>query len=297
MNAEQLNGLATLTPLLQVADPCDLDVLVDYITDNGDGRLSLANNVCSKLVAAKAVSEKVGEYPIEARALIAREILAFGGNTLGNLVRSLRSSVPFGTTLHAILPDINEKVSYLEVVRDVASHLKVEAGKNASIVDLEVAILVKILSRSFDKMSPEERRKVMDEIGAGDVAWGSGVATAALLAGRMSGLASLRLATIVAEASARALVGHGLTVVGIGGASRVLGAALGPIGWAVTGLWTLADLSAPAYRVTVPCVLQVAYIRQKLLMQMTHATCSCGAQVVRSARFCPQCGGAMQVSP
>jgi uncharacterized protein YaaW (UPF0174 family) len=297
MNAEQLNGLVTLTPLLQVADAGDLDMLVDYITDNGDGRLSLANSVCSKLVAAKAVSQRGGGYPIESRALIAEEILAFGGNTLGNLVRSLRSSVPFGTTLDAILPDINEKVSYLEVVRDVASHLKVEVDKSASIVDLEVAVLVKILTRSFDKMSPEERRRVMDEISAGDVAWGPGLATATLLAARMTGAASLRLATTVAEASARALVGRSLTVVGVGGASRALGAVLGPIGWAVTGLWTLADLSAPAYRVTVPCVVQVAYIRQKLLMQMTHATCSCGAHVVRSAKFCPECGSAMKVSP
>jgi len=141
------------------------------------------------------------------------------------------------------------------------------------------------------------RRQLMDEIGAGDLAWGPGVAAATLLAGRMSGVASLRLATMVAEASARALVGHGLTMVGVGGSSRVLGAALGPIGWAVTGLWTLADLSAPAYRVTVPCVVQVAYIRQKMLMQMTHATCSCGSQVMRSAKFCQECGSTMKLAP
>ena len=159
-----------------------------------------------------------------------------------------------------------------------------------------MSILVQIMSRSFNKMSPEERRRMMDEIGAGDVAHGPMLATAMLLAGRMTGLASLRLATIVADASARALVGHGLTLVGAGSASRLLGAALGPIGWAVTGLWTLADLSAPAYRVTVPCVIQVAYIRQKLLMRLTHAACSCGAQVERSAKFCPQCGNAMEVS-
>ena len=296
MNAEQLNGLTTLTPLLQLADPGDLEMLVDYITDNGDGRLSLANSVCSQLAAAKAVSQKTGECPVDARSLIAEEILAFGGNTLGNLVRSLRSSVPFGTTLDAILPDINEKVSYMEVVSDVASHLKVAVGKNSTIVDLELAILVKILSRSFDKMTPAERRQVMDEIGGGDAAWGSGVAAATLLAGRMTGAASLRLATLVAEASARALVGHGLRIAGVGGASRVLGTALGPIGWAVTGLWTLADLSAPAYRVTVPCVVQVAYIRQKLLMQATHTQCRCGVQVGRSAKFCPECGAAIGTS-
>lgn len=296
MDAEQLNCLTTLTPLLQQADPGDLDMLVDYITDNGDGRLSLATSVCSQLVAAKAVSERLGEYSIEARNLIAEEILSFGGNTLGNLVRGLRRTVPIGSTLDAILPDINEKVSYIEVVGDVASHLKVDAGKGASIVDLELAILVKILSRSFVKMTTEERRQVMDDIGGGDAVWGSGVAAAALLAGRMTGVASLRLATLVAEASARAVVGQGLRIAGTSGASRVLGAALGPVGWAVTGLWTLADLSAPAYRVTVPCVVQVAYIRQRLLMLATHATCGCGAQVVRSAKFCPECGSAMRMS-
>lgn len=296
MDAEQLNCLTTLTPLLQQADPGDLDMLVDYITDNGDGRLSLATSVCSQLVAAKAVSERLGEYSIEARNLIAEEILSFGGNTLGNLVRGLRRTVPIGSTLDAILPDINEKVSYIEVVGDVASHLKVDAGKGASIVDLELAILVKILSRSFVKMTTEERRQVMDDIGGGDAVWGSGVAAAALLAGRMTGVASLRLATLVAEASARAVVGQGLRIAGTSGASRVLGAALGPVGWAVTGLWTLADLSAPAYRVTVPCVVQVAYIRQRLLMHATHATCGCGAQVVRSAKFCPECGSAMRMS-
>ena len=71
---------------------------------------------------------------------------------------------------------------------------------------------------------------------------------------------------------------------------RALSVALGPIGWAITGLWTLADLSAPAYRVTVPCVLQVAYIRQKLIMQATHVTCACGTAIPHTVKFCPECG-------
>ena len=35
----------------------------------------------------------------------------------------------------------------------------------------------------------------------------------------------------------------------------------GPIGWVITGLWTAIDLAGPAYRVTIPAVIQVAYLR------------------------------------
>lgn len=286
MNIEQLTTSTSLTPVLREADVDDLSVLVDYITDSGDGRLTLATSVCSQLVVAKATNN----YAAATRTAITDEILAFGGNTLGNMVRSLRATVPFGTVLDKILPDMNEKVSYVEVVRDVASHLKIHLGKEASVVDLETAILLRIMRESFTKMSADERRQVIDEIGAGDTIWGPGAAAAALVAGRLSGFATYKLATIVANSAARALIGRGLTFAATGGAMRALSVALGPIGWAITGLWTLADLSAPAYRVTVPCVLQVAYIRQKLIMQATHVTCDCGAVIPHTVKFCPECG-------
>lgn len=38
----------------------------------------------------------------------------------------------------------------------------------------------------------------------------------------------------------------------------------GPIGWALTGLWALMDIAGPAYRVTIPVVIQVAFLRAKL---------------------------------
>jgi len=39
----------------------------------------------------------------------------------------------------------------------------------------------------------------------------------------------------------------------------------GPIGWVVTGLWTVIDIAGPAYRVTIPAVIEIAALRQKYL--------------------------------
>ncbi|MHA6897190.1 zinc-ribbon domain-containing protein [Ralstonia pseudosolanacearum] len=68
---------------------------------------------------------------------------------------------------------------------------------------------------------------------------------------------------------------------------RGVGALLGPIGLVVTGFWTLAEMANPAYRVTVPCVIQIAYMRQKPLSRF----CSeCHAPNSLEAKFCAQCG-------
>ena len=41
----------------------------------------------------------------------------------------------------------------------------------------------------------------------------------------------------------------------------------GPIGWAITGLWTAIDVAGAAYRVTIPAVIQVAALRQRRLYE------------------------------
>jgi uncharacterized protein YaaW (UPF0174 family) len=35
------------------------------------------------------------------------------------------------------------------------------------------------------------------------------------------------------------------------------------VGWTLTGLWTAVDIAGPAYRVTMPAVIQVALVRRK----------------------------------
>lgn len=46
---------------------------------------------------------------------------------------------------------------------------------------------------------------------------------------------------------------------------------LGPVGWVLTGVWTAIDLAGPAFRVTVPCVLHIAMLRQRMICRRVSA--------------------------
>lgn len=291
MNEEFIKNPGNLSLLLAQADVDDLDILVDYITDNGAGRISLNNDVCARLVKCKERKT----YSAEDRVRIGREIRAFGGNTLTNVYRDVRGSLKFGSLLNKVLPDVDATVSYDEIVKDVASHLKVPFDKNEDVLIVEDGILRKILRDSFERMSPAERATVLKELNVADLGMLGPAASAALIAaGRAGGFATYKLALVVANGVSKALLGRGLPLVVNAAAARTVGIVLGPIGWVVTGVWTLADMASPAYRVTVPCVVQIAYMRQKAIVEANSKACTvCGARNERAARFCNECGEAV----
>ncbi|MGF6570035.1 uncharacterized protein YaaW (UPF0174 family) [Paraburkholderia sp. GAS333] len=187
-------------------------------------------------------------------------------------------------------------IAYDEVVKDVASHLKVAFDKKDDLLVIEDSILRKILRDSFEKMSAEERAAVLKELNVSDLSMLKPAAGAALIAaGRLGGFATYKLSLIVANAVSKALLGRGLPLAVNATLARTIGALLGPIGWVVTGVWTLADMASPAYRVTVPCVIQLAYMRQKAIVEVHTKACpSCGARNERISRFCAECGQAFQ---
>jgi hypothetical protein len=45
----------------------------------------------------------------------------------------------------------------------------------------------------------------------------------------------------------------------------------GPVGWALDAIWGGMLAAGPAYRVTIPCVVQVAFIRQSMLRKQQEA--------------------------
>ena len=59
------------------------------------------------------------------------------------------------------------------------------------------------------------------------------------------------------------LIGRGVLTASIGLFSRSLGMLMGPVGWALLSGWTAWDIAGPAYQVTVPAVLQIAFLRLK----------------------------------
>ena len=79
----------------------------------------------------------------------------------------------------------------------------------------------------------------------------------------MGGFSAFKIAVIVANAVAKQIIGRGLTFAANASLSKAIGIFSGPIGWAITALWTVIDIAGPAYRVTIPCIIQVAYMKKK----------------------------------
>jgi uncharacterized protein YaaW (UPF0174 family) len=246
-----------LAEVLDTAHHEDLDVLVDILTDNGKGRLFLSNESLQKLSAAKEGKA----YPAEVLALIAHLIQWYGGNTLANLYRK------------------GKGVSYRVVLEDVADHLKVRLPKEMHVAELERAVIAAIFQKAWDRMSPDERAQAYEFVGQGAPVGAGPLSAAAIqLLLKAGGFSTYRLAMSVASAMSLQVIGRGLPI-----ALQALGMWLGPVGL----IWTVADLSAPAYRVTVPCVVQIAYMRQKQLVQVCP---ECEAENTREAKFCSNCG-------
>jgi uncharacterized protein YaaW (UPF0174 family) len=269
VSLEEIVSTTKIENLLASADVEDINVLVDYLTDSGEGRLSLDSNVCKRLVQCK----EANIYSIGDREIIAKEIRLFGGNSLFNLLRK-------------------DGVPYEEIVQDVASHQKVNFNSSDSVEIIEREILAKILSCALQEMSEKERKAIFDDLGISNYSLGGPAATAAIIAAaKMGGFATYKLATIVANAIARALLGKGLAFGATAPLMQSISVLIGPVGWVATALWTAYDLASPAYRVTVPCIVQLAYIRHKSILKKSTKACrKCNKLKPVDASFCPHCG-------
>ncbi|HEV3189308.1 MAG TPA: DUF3944 domain-containing protein [Polyangiaceae bacterium] len=223
----------------------DLDPIVKYVVGADTNMLDINEHY----------KANVGNH-LAYVGLIVKEIREFGGNTFANTLRG-------------------DGVDYAEIVRDVAGKLGVKyekttkTGEANTVEEIELKILTKILEDSLKKMSDEERGSLEDEFrraGLKNVNLSSGLPLGAMLAQggvRLSGFIAYRVAVIVANAVAKVVLGRGLSMAGNALLTRAIGVFAGPIGWAVTGIWTAVDLAGPAYRLTIPVVCHVAYLRQK----------------------------------
>lgn len=260
-----------LADVLNNAEADDLAILIDIITDSGKGRISLSSEVCSKLTEAN-ISAKIDA---ECRALIAEELHRFGGNSLVNLFRG------------------GSGVSYKEIVCDVAKQVKAPFNAKHDCITIEAAIIAKVMEKSLEKMSEGERQGFFKSLGQTYIP-GSGPAAMASLLTIVAANSAPTMTAFVADAVAINLIGRGVTYGASSFAPATASSLAGPIGWALAAIWTAYDLSSPAYRVTVPCVIQIAYMRSKAMQN----NCShCRAAIPKEAKFCSSCGQPQAVKP
>ncbi|MDB6443200.1 hypothetical protein PII47_07380 [Pseudomonas sp. 21TX0197] len=199
-------------------------MLVDIITDFSRGRAGLDADVKKRLVQAKHSSRPAG-YDQQQLELLGQELQQFGGHSAMNLARRfLKKSA----------------VSYAEIVNDVYRKLNGSDAASRSMGDKERQIALALFGAGWRELAPSDRfeRATSTKV--------------------LAGLFNLKDALSVSSG----------TAVGLSAASSAAlftvattGFRLNPIGVAATAGIGLHSSLAEAYRVTVPFVAQMGWIR------------------------------------
>lgn len=221
----------------------DLNDLVECLTKDKDGGALWTEELTSNPTYKKYHPDHSKYWE-----LIAAECQCFGANSLMTALRG------------------GKGVLYREVLADVCDNLKVkEIKKNDHTLDIENKLLAKVLGDAIDKMSDEDRIDFAKTIGMSSLkSLNPAAMTAAIqLAFKAGGFKSYQLTLIAANAISRAILGRGLTLAGNAALTRTASMLAGPVGWAIAGAWTAVDIAGPAYRVTMPAVIQIALLRKK----------------------------------
>ena len=217
----------------------DLRVLCDILTHDRLGNIRITEQLTS-------TDEYNRNYPEDMLFLvpqISNELLKYGSNTLA-------------TFWH------NEPDSYETVLRRVCKQMDVRTMEQDSVTKMERNLLTTLCQDTLNKMSERELRLLANENGIPDKTLTRQALTAALLmAVRTSRAVLTRVAARIIQYIVEIITVRGVATAGIETATRAVGGALGPIGWIALGAWTVYDITSPAYRVCVPAVLQVAYMR------------------------------------
>lgn len=224
---------------LQHADNEDLRMLADYLTKDKDGETRFTEG----LTYTQAYQDNYPDKLQNCWREIANELHEFGGNTLMNFLRG--NGVP-----------------YAVILRDVAKKLKVWHLSTASVERIEELLLEDMFVRVVDRMNKEEIVEVIKMSGGSSLLDGKrspdGSITRGVLIGvlksiiRNSGFSQYKIAVTVANDIARAIRGKGLML-----ATNACGLIAPP------QEDHILSLLGPAYRVTIPAVIHIAYMRTK----------------------------------
>lgn len=236
-----------LTSLLMKAENDDLKVLADILTTNKKGNLRFNERLTQREKYPKCYPHNM--WPLVPD--IVDELQHYGANTVMTAIR-------FG-----------DGVPYRTILRDVAKKLKVSYNKATSDENIERYILQKLFSDIALKMSEDDLRMLAESMRVKlDAKYTKETIIAVLQAAiRRGGFQSYIWIAVAANAIARALFGRGLSFATNAFLMRITSLFAGPIGIALNVLWLGVDIAGPAYRVTIPAVVQIAYIRSKMSNQ------------------------------
>ena len=231
----------------------DIEVLVKYLTIDKDNNQRMTQELLSDpdFIAC-------GRNYAQAWKSIAGEIQLFGGDSVSNTIR--RNGVP-----------------YKEVLCDVCKKLGVNFNKKRSVIAIEKNLLDKIMEVSFESLSEDEKKELLGSMKIDPNLVGAAALAALIQAINMSAILSYQTAAAFAARMVASRLGQVLVPSAVAAKSilfnnllRVAGGLTGPFGMALTALLVAPSITGPAYRVTVPCVIQIAYMRRKQQLLISH---------------------------
>ena len=221
----------------------DLKTLVDMMTFDKNGNIRISEQLTDTDAYLRYYPERLPCMWQE----IAGELQRFGGNTLVNVFR-------------------RGGVCYREILQDVCRKMKVHFLGFEDTVELEQRLLEEACMETVRHMSENELREMAEQLGIREKSPKKHIVTFALqMAIRRGGAVFVRIAQYIVQMIVKILFGRGIIMVSGNLLSKAFGIVGGPIGWAITLGWAACDLASPAYRVTIPCVMQVACMRLQQL--------------------------------
>jgi len=232
---------------LENLNSSDIEQLVEILIYDKDGEKRYTEEL-SKSDGYKKYYPNHNKYYQD----IVEELQRFGGNSFVNILR------------------LGEGVLYKEILIDVCDKLKVNYNKNSDIERIETNLLMKILEDALENMSDDEREELARSIGLENTQDFSAKAMSGIFQAifRAGGFKSYQLTLIIVNAILKVLIGRGLSFGANAILTRTMAILTGPIGWVITALWTAIDVAGPAYRVTIPAVIEISALRQKYLYEL-----------------------------
>lgn len=212
---------------------------------------------------------------------IAGELQHYGGNTIANVLRQ-----------HGI--------EYEEILDDVMEKLNLDTG--SSVEETENILLEHVFEQMVKDMSIEQKMKLAKELGLKELNLGK-ASVAVIVQGiiKIGGSGLTKLALMIAGYISKIAVGK----IAMAGAGKAIGVLTGPIGWGITGVWTLFDIASPAMRVTIPASVMVSCLRKivkereknKDYIFLNCPDCGAKLRIRRGSSYikCPNCEGVFAV--
>lgn len=154
---------------------------------------------------------------------------------------------------------------FCKVLEDVCDKLNVSYSKSQNLATIEENLLLKILRQALGEMSSQQKKELLDSLGV-DGVQNLNTSTLMIVFQAMivaGGFKSYQLILIISNGVVKYFMGSGLSLATNAALTKGMSVLAGPIGWGISALWTLMDLSDPAYRVTIPAVVHVALLRRK----------------------------------